>query len=441
MIKRDKYLDQLIKGMDFPEYPKVITGIRRCGKSYLLTVLFKNYLLESGINNQNILIVDLDNDFYANLRNPIELSKYVRNYCADKNQKYFVIIDEVQSVFSLVNLSLTNGKYVLAKNTDTEIISFVDIVLGLSHESNIDLYITGSNSKMLSSDVVTQFRGKSINIDVKPLSFSEYYNMNSVDKSKALEEYMIYGGMPFAVLQDEEEKKKYLKSLFDTTYFKDIIERNKLKKSDSLDELCNILSECVGTLINKEKLANTYRSKTKQKIDKDTVNSYINYFVDSFLLKEAKRYDLKGKNEIGALRKYYFVDTGLRNARLNFAFADRGQMLENIVFNELIYNGFSVNVGCFNSFENDKNGKTIRKSYEIDMYAIRGNDQYYIQVCDKYIDDETIAREEAPFIKLNDGLQKIIVVNENINQTFNKNGYTIIGAVDFLTRFIVNKKY
>jgi len=436
MIQRDKYLNDLIKSKD-NGFPKVITGIRRCGKSYLLKNIYYNYLLSVGVKQSNILIIELDDDLNRSLRNPLKLGEYVRNLTRDSNERYYVILDEIQRVFSIVNPELCDGKIVLAKPNDPEIISFVDVILGLSHETNIDLYVTGSNSKMLSTDIVTEFRDKATNISILPLSFSEFYNYIGGSKTDALYQYMQYGGMPLAVLQDEEEfKKEYLKSLFETTYFKDIIEHNKLNKSESLDELCNIISSYTGELLNTEKLSNTFESIKHEKIDKQTIDKYIRYFKDAFVLKEAKRYDLRGKKEIGALRKYYFVDTGLRNARLNFAFSDIGQMLENVVYNELIYNGYTVNIGTFYSIEKNKLNKSIRKEYEIDFYAKKGNRLYYIQVANSLEDIQTKNRETRPFIMLNDQIQKILVINKPISEYRDEVGLTIIGAADFLLRYI-----
>ena len=331
---------------------------------------------------------------------------------------------------------MTEGKHIPAKKDDEQIISFVDVILGLSREKNIDLYVTGSNSKMLSSDIITEFRDKAVNIQLKPLSFEEFSEYKGGSKTDALLEYMQFGGLPLAVLKSESEKKDYLKNLFEMTYFKDIIERNKLKKTSSLDELCNLISSLTGQLINAEKIANTFQSVKKEKINKLTVEKYIGYFIDSFLIQEAKRYDLKGRTEIGALRKYYFLDTGLRNARLNFAFPDEGQMLENIVYNELIYNGYSVNIGTFDTVTKDKNGKSVRKTSEVDFYAKRGTNQFYIQVCASLADTTTRAREVRPFLQLNDQVRKIIVTGQNVNENLDENGFIIIGAIDFLLRFI-----
>jgi len=434
MIKRDKYLKLLIDNKD-NGFPKVITGIRRCGKSYLLKEIFKAYLIEQSIPEENILIVELDDDKNIMYRDPISLGEYVRGFC-DGKAKCYVFLDEVQKIFSIVNPVLTDGKHVLAKSTDEQVVSFVDVILGLSREKNIDLYVTGSNSKMLSSDIITEFRDKAVNIPLQPLSFEEFVAFKGGSKSDALFEYMQFGGMPLAVVKPEPEKKEYLKNLFETTYFKDIIERNKLRKSSSLDELCNVISSLTGQLLNAEKIANTFKTVKKEKLDTLTVEKYIGHFVDSFLLREAKRYDLKGRTEIGALRKYYFLDTGLRNARLNFAFPDEGQMLENIVYNELIYNGYTVNVGTFDTVEKDKDEKSVRKTNEVDFFARRGINQFYIQVSSSIADAKTRARELRPYFLLNDQVRKIIVINQNVSETLDENGFVIIGAVDFLLKFI-----
>lgn len=435
MIPRDKYLQRLIVNRK-NGFPKVITGIRRCGKSYLIKEIFKEYLLNHGLNEDNILIIELDDDRNIRYRDPIYLGEYVRSYCT-KKKDCVVFLDEIQLVYTLINPNLTEGKHVLAKKDDSEVVSFVDVVLGLSREKNIDLYVSGSNSKMLSSDIVTEFRDKAVTIQVLPLSFKEYYEYRGGSKTEAIYEYMQYGGMPLAVLKDESERKEYLKSLFETTYFKDIVERNKLRKSSSLEELCNILSEGTGTLLNAERISNTFQSVKHEKLEAQTVEKYIGYFMDAFILKEARRFDLKGRAEIGALRKYYFTDTGLRNARLNFAFPDEGQMLENIVYNELIYNGYTVNVGTFDSIQKNGQGESIRTSSEVDFFARKENRQYYIQVTADISNAKARTRELRPYLMLNDQIQKIVVVNKPINESLDDNGFTVIGVSDFLLRFIV----
>lgn len=435
MINRNKYLEELKEARD-NGFPKVITGIRRCGKSYLLQEIYKNYLLSENVREENIITLELDDDRNSVYRDPIELGKHIRSLCTSDDMHY-VFLDEIQRVYTIANPNLTEGKHVLAKKDDKEVISFVDVVLGLSHEKNIDLYVTGSNSKMLSTDIITQFRDKAINLCLYPLSFEEFYDYRGGSATDAIYEYMQYGGMPLAVLKKEEEKRKYLSNLFEMTYFRDIIEHNDLNKSESLDELCNIISEMTGTFLNSQKIANTYERVKHEHISKQTIDRYIGYFMDAFLLRAAKRYDLKGRNEIGALRKYYFVDTGLRNARLNFAVADEGQLLENIVYNELIYNGYTVNVGCFDSIEKNKNGKSVRKENEIDFFARKGNRLYYIQVTADINNPATKEREFRPFGKISDNIEKVIVINKPVKETRDiENGFTIIGVADFLLRFI-----
>lgn len=432
MINRPKYLKELINAK-WNGFPKIITGIRRCGKSYLLKEIFHKYLIENGVHEENIIFLELDDAKNANYRNPIELNKFILEKCADKNEQFYVFLDEIQRIYTIVNPSLTEGKITLATNKDTERISFVDVVLGLSHEKNIDLYVTGSNSKMLSTDIVTEFRDKATEIHMAPLSFSEFYEAQNgkMEKQEALYEYMQYGGMPLAVLKDKGEKEEYLKGLFKTTYFKDILERNKLRKTEAMDELCTILATCTGELLNAEKLANTFLSKRREKIDKETVTSYINAFLDAFILSEAKRYDLKGRKFINSTRKYYFSDPGLRNARLDFIYPDEGQILENVVYNELCYNGWNVNVGTFDSIEKE-NGKSVRKNYEVDFMATKGSETIYLQITDNMSNAETKKRETRPYILLNDQIKKIIVVNRPIKETKDENVFTVVGITDFL---------
>lgn len=434
MIERSVYLNKLIKSKE-NGFPKVITGIRRCGKSYLLKEIYKKYLIETGVKESNILVLELDEEENSKYRDPIYLGDFVRNFCNNKSMCY-VFLDEIQKVIPIVNPVLTNGEHIKAKDTDEDVISFVDVVLGLSHKPNIDLYVTGSNSKMLSTDIITEFRDKATNISIYPLSFEEYYNYVGGSTTDAMFEYMQHGGMPLAVLKDEDDKEEYLKGLFETTYFKDILEHNKLYKSESLDELCNIISELTGSLLNSKKISDTFKSVKHENIDKQTIDKYIEYFKDAFILRGARRYDLKGREEIGALQKYYFTDTGLRNARLNFAFPDEGQMLENVVYNELIYNEYTVNVGTFETIEKNKDGKSVRKTNEVDFYATKNKKRLYIQVSKDISNEKTMIRELRPFHKLNDQIQKVVVINKPIKETFDKDGYTIIGVADFLLRYI-----
>lgn len=435
MINRDKYLQALIKARE-NGFPKVITGIRRCGKSYLLNTIYRDYLLSDGVTEDHILSIDLDNYLYAADRDPLTLADYVRSKCVDKDMHY-VFIDEIQKVYTIINPALTGGTHVPAGKKDTEVISFVDVVLGLCREKNIDLYITGSNSRMLSSDIITEFRDKATDIRLSPLSFQEYHSFTGRSAEEDIYEYMQFGGMPLAVQKSDSEKKEYLKNLFEMTYFKNILERHHLKKTEALEELCDVISASTGQLLNAEKIANTFQSVRHEKIARETVQDYLNCFSDAFILQEAKRYDLKGRKEIGALRKYYFSDTGLRNARLNFAYPDEGQMLENIVYNELLYNGYTVNVGCFASIEKNKEGKSVRKENEIDFYARKDLRAYDIQITADLNSPITRAREVRSYFLLNDQVQKIIVINRPVKETRDENGFTIIGITDFLLRFIL----
>ena len=436
MIDRNRYLNQLINAKN-NGFPKVITGIRRCGKSYLLKTIYVHYLLdECHISPKNILIIELDDDKNIELRNPIKLGTYVREYCKDKKDCY-VVLDEIQKVTSIINPAFTEGKIIVAKPFDDNTITFIDVVLGLSREPNIDLYVTGSNSKMLSSDIVTEFRDKATQIHLSPLSFEEFVDYKKGYAPEMIDEYMIYGGMPLVVLENDENKKRtYLKKLFKTTYFSDILEHNKLNKSEALDELCNILSDNVGDLINAEKISNRYKSIKKEGIDKDTVTKYINFFVDAFILQEATRYNIKGRNEIGALRKYYFTDLGLRNARLNFSKPDEGHMLENVIYSELIYHGYTVNVGVYERVERNKDGRLVKKNYEIDFLATKENIKFYVQVAEDISKKETLEREKKPYKHLKDPIQKVLVVNKSLKEMRDEEGYILIGISDFLLKFI-----
>lgn len=435
MIARDRYLSELIKVRNNGS-AKIITGIRRCGKFYLLNVIYRNYLIESGVPENNIIQIDLTLISNAYYRDPIYLYEHVLDLTKQNKGISYVILDEIQEVYSLVNLALTDGKHIKAKSTDEDIITFVDVILDLASRPNIDLYVTGSNSKMLSSDIVTEFRDKATNIRLMPLSFEEFYAYKKEDESKAVSEYLTYGGMPSTVLSDDENKSDYLKELFETTYLRDIVERNKIRKVEALDEVSILLASCVGDFINSNKIATLYEAKTNHKIDSETINSYINAFLDSFIISEAFRYDLKGKKIINSTKKYYYVDLGLRNARLNFVYSDTGKMLENLVYNELLYNGYKVNVGTFDTFSKDSDNKTVRKSLEVDFLATKGNRMYYLQVCDDFQSEETRKREIKPYIALNDQITKVIVVNKPIKECRDEHGYTIVGLTDFLLRYI-----
>ena len=435
MISRDKYLNQLIKAKN-NGFAKVVTGIRRCGKSYLLNTIFKEHLLKSGVKNQNIIFIDLTQISNSNFRDPLNLYNHILELTSLNEGISYVIIDEIQEVFPLINLSLTDGKHIKANSNDEEVITFVDVILDLASKDNIDLYVTGSNSKLLSTDIITEFRDRATNINLRPVSYSEFCEFKGSINENILNEYLIYGGMPLAIFKESVEKENYLKGLFETTYIRDIIENNRIRKKEALDEISIFLSTCVGDLINSSKLAKLYEAKHGKKIDEDTINSYINYFLDSFILEKAFRYDLKGKRIIGSTKKYYYTDLGLRNSRVNFVYEDKGKLLENLIYNELIYNDYKVNVGTFDVFSKDENNKTTRQSLEIDFLAIKNRRMYYIQVCDNYSSKSTIQREIKPYIALNDQITKIIVVNDSIGEFRDEHGFTIIGINDFLLRYI-----
>lgn len=436
MIERNKYLKQLIDSRR-NGFPKVVTGIRRCGKSFLLEKIYKDYLIGDGVSEDDILFINLDEVGNASLRNPLKLNQYLLDWMKDRDDCY-IFLDEIQRVYTIINPELSKGEVVKAKSNslDEDTISFVDVILGISSNENVDLYVTGSNSKMLSTEILTQFRDRATNISMSPISFEEFYEYKKLPVSEAVTEYLQYGGMPLAVLKPNDQKKEYLTNLFTTTYFKDIIEHNKLKRASSLDDIANILSECIGQIINPNKLANTFNSVEHSNVSAYTVEKYIDFFIDSFMLREAKRYDIKGRAEIGAGKKYYFSDLGLRNARVNFSMIDEGQLLENMVYNELIYNGYSVNVGVFESFGKDDFGKTIRKNNEIDFYAVKNNRHLYIQVCNSLYNKKTYEREIKPYIALNDEIQKVIVVKDYFDEYRDQNGFTFVGVADFLLRFI-----
>ncbi len=432
MIKRDYYLNKLIKAKQ-DGYPKVITGIRRCGKSYLLKNIYHDYLISQGVKEEQIIILDLDDAGNIKYRTPLGLYEYLKEKTKNQSVFYYVFVDEIQMVEKIINPAFTEGKIVAAKDDDENVVSFVDVVLGISRLKNVDLYVTGSNSKMLSKDVVTQFRDKATNIHLYPLSFKEYYEYVGGDKYTAFNQYRRYGGMPATVLKETEgEKEEYLKSLFNTTYLRDIIEHNHFRKSEALDEICDIISFYDGTLLNTQRIANIFESRKHEKICKESVEAYLDAFEDAYLISQAERYDVKGGNSIGATRKYYFTDLGLRNARVGFSSLDMGQLLENIVYNELIARGYNVKVGSFNQVEKDKNGKSVMKTYEIDFLASKGLDYVYYQVADNVDYHLTQERETAPFKFIRDSYRKVVLVNTPMPPMGLENGVVAIGVVDFL---------
>ena len=423
-VQRPRYLNQLIDKKDNGRV-KIITGIRRCGKSYLLFELYRKYLLSNEVREDQIIMIALDSLKNIKYRNPIELDDYLRDKIQDNGRKYYIFIDEIQFVEEISNPYL--------EGTDSKV-NFVDLVLGLMKIPNVDVYITGSNSKMLSSDVLTQFRDRGDEIRVYPFSFAEFYSCYEGDKGKAFDEYCLYGGMPMSVqLSNHEKKSEYLKNVFTSTYIKDVMERNKILKDASImDDLLDIISSSIGSLSNPTKLANTFMSEKNIKISQLTVSNYLDYFIDAFLIEKARRYDVKGRKYISSPYKYYFSDIGLRNARLNFRQNEQSHIMENVIYNELRMRGLNVDVGVVEYNYKDENKKKIRKNLEVDFIINRGSNRYYIQSALNVDTKEKQVQETESLRRTGDSFKKIVIVRNNIVPRFDDDGILYIGVEDFL---------
>ena len=409
-IKRDKYLQQLIESRQ-NGFIKVVTGIRRCGKSYLLNVLFYKYLLANGISEDHIIRIDLEDRLNKDLRNPDTMLHYVHNRIKDK-ELYYIIIDEVQLMDE-----------------------FVDVLNSFRHIENADTYVTGSNSHFLSSDIPTEFRGRGETIHINPLSFSEFYSVKGGDKQEAWREYYTYGGLPLILSFDNEEKKiNYLKNLFETVYLADIIERHKVKNENEMRELMLIIASSIGSPCNPTKLSNTFKSVKNVNIGSQTISNYLSYLLDSFLLNKAIRYDIKGKKYINTLAKYYFADIGLRNAILDMRQQEETHIMENIIYNELIVRGYRVDVGMVEIKTLNKEGKWLRSQLEVDFIASLGSKKYYIQSAFSIPDREKEIQESRSLININDSFKKIIIVKDYIMPRRNEEGILTIGLFDFLLK-------
>lgn len=431
-FNRDKYLNQLIEAKE-NGFPKVITGIRRCGKSYLLDTIYREYLENSGVNPKNIVYIDLEDALNYKYWDPLYLYEYVLDISKGREGVVYVMIDEIQHVYKIKNPNLTNGDHIKAKDDDEDAISFVNVILGLSKKKNLDVYVSGSNSKMLSSDIATELRNKETEIKVEPLSFKEFLDATKLEPEAALNEYMFHGGMPLSLYEkNDASKEEYLLGLIKKTYIKDIIERKGFRNEEAVREVLNLLSSCIGQLINSSNIAHYFESIKKQKIDNRTVQDYIDSFIDCFLIKKAERYDIRGKAKIGAQYKYYFSDLGLRNALLNFLHSDNGSSLENVIYNELIYRGFNVDIGIIETSEPNKNGNYVRKQREVDFIATRGSEKYYIQSAFSLNSQEVYFRENESISKISDFNKKIIVVRDPITIRRDEKGIETIGAVEFL---------
>ena len=424
MIERKKYLEKLISKKQ-NGLVKVITGIRRCGKSYLLFNIYKDYLKSIGVEDECIICLALDDDENIKYRNPLELGKHIRSLTADESKTYYVFLDEIQKVVTIQNPYIEGVE---------DKIGFVDVVLGLMKHDNIDVYVTGSNSKMLSSDILTEFRGRGDEIRVNPLSFAEFYNAFEGEKRNAWQEYYTYGGLPLVMTKkSHEEKAKYLQSLFDAIYISDIMDRNKLVYEKTvLDDILNIVSSSVGSLTNANKITNTFKSAKQMNIGAPTVNRYLDYFIDAFLLYKAERYDVKGRKYIGSPLKYYFSDVGLRNARLNFRQQEENHIMENIIYNELCGRDFSVDVGVVEYCYKDAEKKSKRTQLEIDFVANKGSKKYYIQSALTVADEEKREQEIRSLKRVGDSFKKIVVVKDNIIPWHDDDGILYIGIEQFL---------
>lgn len=429
VIKRERYLHQLI-AKKWNGKIKIVTGIRRSGKSYLLNNLFVEHLLNEGVLQTDIIILALDEAVNAKYRNPLELDKYIREITLDKAHKYYVLLDEIQKVESIKN------PYLPAESEET--IGFVDVLLGLMKLPNVDVYVTGSNSKMLSKDIVTEFRDRGDEIHVCPLTFDEFYAAYEGEKRYAWREFWFYGGMPYAMqLSTHEEKAKYLKELFELTYIRDVIERNKIKADTNvLETLLDITASAVGSLTNPSRLANTFATEQKLKIKSDTVSLYLEYFIDSFILSQAQRYDVKGKSYISTPLKYYYTDVGLRNARLNFRQQEEKHIMENVLYNELVARGFSVDVGVVPYHYKSEDGKLKHTLLEIDFIVNKGYRRYYIQSALNVDTKEKREQETNSLTRVDDSFQKIVVVKDDIIPWTDDAGIQYIGIQEFLLNHI-----
>ena len=421
-IKRNLYLNKLIS-LKHNGLIKVITGIRRCGKSYLLNVIFYNHLLESGVDEKHIIRFAFDSGDDLNLIgesivevekqnrkvNPDKFMEYIRTQMVD-SEMYYLLLDEVQMLDC-----------------------FETVLNGYLRKKNMDVYVTGSNAKFLSKDIITEFAGRGDEIHMYPLSFSEFMTVYTGDKYEGLSEYMLYGGIPLVVLRDgSENKASALENLFSEVYVRDIQKRNKVRNIGELEDLLNIVSSAIGSMTNPEKLKNTFKSVKNSKITSTTIKKYLDFLEDSFLLESAHKYDIKGKAYIGTPMKYYFSDMGLRNARINFRQFEQTHAMENVIYNELRMRGYRVDVGVVPITEKNKEGKTIRKQLEVDFICNRGSRRYYIQSAFSIPDEEKRAREIRPFKKIDDSFKKIVITKDIVPAYYDENGILTMNIYDFL---------
>ena len=430
IIEREQYVNELLSKR-WNGKVKIITGIRRCGKSFLLSTLYKDYLKAEGVPEDCFVEIALDKKAHVKYRKPNELYDYIVNRTPDALKRYYVFIDEIQLSFKVKNEDV-DERLVPEEDQDMLYTTFYDILNDLMGRSNLDVYVTGSNSKMLSKDIVTNFRDRGSEIKVYPLSFKEYYPISGMEKADALEEYMTYGGMPLAVLEkDEAEKRKYLKGLHKRVYIKDIVERYKLKDDEVLDALIDALSSAVGSLTNPHNLANAAGSLMKRSTSDHTIKNYLDYLEDAYLFASAKRYDVKGKRYFENTLKYYSMDTGLRNAKLNFRQQEKSHLMENMIFIELLRRGYSVDVGVV-EVTIVKDGKKQQSQYEIDFIVNTGREKVYIQSA-LNVDTEA-KRNQETFSMKNSGdfFRKIVILDGNTKAWTDEDGIIYIGVIPFL---------
>lgn len=408
IIPRPTYLNQLIASKG-NHMIKIITGIRRCGKSFLLFELFHSFLNENGVDENHIIEVALDDRANIQLRDPDQILAHIKSHIKDDGQ-YYVLLDEVQMIDD-----------------------FVDVLNSLLHIRNVDAFVTGSNSRFLSKDVVTEFRGRGQDIHMYPLSFAEYYSAKGGDKSVCWREYITYGGLPqILLLQGDKAKREYLSHLSDSVFISDVVERNRVKNRVELVELLSVLASSIGSPCNPTKLSNTFRTTKNKVISNKTISNYLSYLCDAFMVEKAIRYNIKGKKYINTLAKYYFTDIGLRNAILAFRQMEPTHIMENIIFNELLCRGYSVDVGVVELKTVDKNGKDIRKQFEVDFVVNDSDQRYYIQSAYSIPDDAKMQQETASFRYTEDSFKKVIVVKDDVPMYRTESGYLIIGLLDFL---------
>lgn len=407
-IKRDRYLEALKVRMHNGMI-KVITGIRRCGKSYMIFHIFKNYLVESGVKEDHIITIELDQRKNKELRDPDKILDYIDEQIKDSEQ-YYILLDEVQMLQE-----------------------FEEVLNSLLHIGNVDVYVTGSNSKFLSKDIITEFRGRGDEIHIYPLSFKEFMKVYDGDRYRGWADYVTYGGLPLTVtMKTEEQKIQYLSTLFDETYIRDIVERNRVDRIQELSDLINVLASSIGAFTNPTKIEGTFRSVIQSNISVNTIRQYIEYLKDAFVITEAQRYDVKGRKYIGSPVKYYFEDVGLRNARLGFRQVEETHLMENIIYNELRMRGFRVDVGMVQKRERDPNGVMTKKQLEVDFVASLGSKKYYIQSAYILPDAEKMKQEKASLINIKDSFKKVIIVKDVINVKHDEDGVEYINIYDFL---------